>query len=268
MKNCILKICGVFSLLLLLFFSQSPGRSFNFIVMPPIVEEKYKSGSMSKINLTVHNNDSSPLTLLLSTADLTMDLQGKAGIAERHDETFSCKEWFVLPSPRIVIAPNAQVPIPIGIQAPYGAFGGKYGIILLQTELKPRAADEVTLLGQTGTIFLLESAGQKKRSAIIRDVKMTILKAEEVQFHVLVHNDGNVHFRAKGYVLIKNHLDKIVDRAPLQVGTGLVLPAHDRLFQAKWNNKRKMAAGEYRAIVNVQIPGVAKTLQKAISFAI
>ncbi len=243
-------------------------RSFDFYVTPPLVERKVAAGTPFAVEVTFYNRDSAPLTLRLGRADLTMDLAGDVRVVASGNPDFSCKTWLIFPDSALRIPGGGRITIPVTVQVPSGMRTGRYGVLVARTEIKPARADEITLVGQTGAIFMLQPAVRARLSAQIREIDLTREDGQAMRFQIRVRNDGDVHFRAKGYILIKNSFDKIVDRVPLQMGTGTILPLHERLFSAQWNNKRKMLPGAYRAVFHLQVPGLAKVLQEVRDFSL
>jgi|GEM_PF-2825989 len=242
-------------------------NSFKFIISPPLVNLKLRPNELKKIDLTVYNQNDKKLSLLIRTCSLEMDKKGNALASDKTNDPFSCATWLKIPVDNITIDPHAKKIVPVEIKVPYGATGGKYGIILFETATQPQTRDEIVLIGRMGTIFMLEVYGAKKIDAAIKGFKIA-KENGSIHFTAQIFNSGNTHFKARGSVIIKDNLDKIVDRVKLEVGTGSVLPNHEREFAGVWNNPRKMEKGKYRAILQIFIPGHGRTLQEVKDFII
>jgi len=56
-------------------------------------------------------------------------------------------------------------------------------------------------------------------------------------------------------VVIKDGKGRIIDRIPLEAGTGTVFPDGVRDFPGTWSNPRKMVKGKYTAEVRINYRG-------------
>ena len=147
------------------------------------------------------------------------------------------------------------------IQVPPGVRGGRHGIILFNFSSSEFAAPGgVQIKGELGTIFLLEIALTQTRKGAISD--FLIAKGNEgATFSAIFHNKGNVLIKASGSVIIRDDSNKVVDRLPLNGGTGTILPEGKRNFTGKWNNRRKLSPGKYFAEVRMLFPGNSEVLK-------
>jgi len=252
---------------ILLSLEWAIAASINFIVSPPIVELKMHPGSTKKIELTVYNKNSNALNLNVETVSLEMDKYGNAVVSDSEYDPFSCATWFHIDKKKLSILPNNKVILPVEIKVPYGINGGKYGIVLFQTNNLKRDKDEIKLTGRMGTIFLISIFGHKEISGKIANFKLS-QENGIINFTALIQNSGNIHFKTKGTILIKNEKNTIIDRVNLKIGTGTILPKHEREFCAVWDNSRKMLPGNYAAILQIRIPGMGRILQETKDFLI
>ena len=76
-----------------------------------------------------------------------------------------------------------------------------------------------------------------------------------------------MHVKARGSILIKDSKGQVVDRVPLEVGTGTVLPDGVREFRGTWSNRRKMKKGDYTGEVSVSCSGIGAVLS-SVDFSI
>lgn len=213
--------------------------------------------------MTVDNKNNKKLELVIKTVDLQMDKAGNALISDQATDPYSCAGWLNFGEKKIVVAANSKKQIPVTIKVPPGASGGKYGIVLFQTAVQGTSNNELLLVGQMGTIFMLEIQGMKKIQGGINEFRAHPENGSTV-FYSTIANLGNTHFQVRGSIVIKDRENKIVDRVNLTVGTGTILPGHSREFTAKWINRKKIPQGNYQAILQVNIPGQGATLQKII----
>jgi hypothetical protein len=86
-----------------------------------------------------------------------------------------------------------------------------------------------------------------------------------VRFAVHFRNTGNIHLKTRGSVVIKNKEGRIVDRVPLEVGTGTVLPDGIRRFSGTWRNLRRMVEGAYTGEVRIDAAGM-RTVSQVVQF--
>jgi hypothetical protein len=241
--------------------------SFKFIIAPPIVNLKLRPGSSNKVDLRIYNKDSKELVLSIDKSAFNMDVDGNSSTTGELANEFSCTTWLQIAQKEITIPPDSNISIHVTVHVPNGVYGGRYGIVLFQTTHPIMQKNEVALTGRMGSIFMIEIVGPKKIEGIIDDFK--IIKEDSlVKFITHIKNTGNIHVKAKGSVLIKNDIGKIIDRINLLVGTGTILPNHRRVFTASWTNQRKIQQGNYSALLQVQIPGMGRILQIQKDFTI
>lgn len=242
-------------------------NSFNFIVSPPVINLKLRPGSTNKVDLTIYNKDVKELRLLIKTSALDMDIDGNALVTDTKNNELSCASWMATPVNNITIKPGTKAVVSVEIKVPYNVNGGRYGIVLFQTAIPVAEKSDVILTGRMGTIFMIEIIGPKKIEGGIKEFKIS--KEEGLlKFTTQVENIGNIHFKSKGSIIIKDGNDKIIDRVNLEVGSGTILPNHSRVFSATWNNPGKMQPGNYLALLQLQIPGMGKILQEIKEFNI
>jgi hypothetical protein len=118
----------------------------------------------------------------------------------------------------------------------------------------------VALGTRVGSIVMEAIPRTLVKSCEIEKVEIPKSSAESVEFAVHFRNTGNVHLKTRGSVLIKGSDGRIVDRVPLEVGTGTVFPDGVRRFRGTWANPRKMEKGDYTGEIRMSCPGTGATL--------
>ena len=164
--------------------------------------------------------------------------------------------------------PGSKKAIGARIKVPRGVRGGRYAVILFESLSSGRRKRGNVMLGaRLGTIVMVSIPRTLKREAEISRIKIEKVPVspregrqgktliQPVDFIASLKNIGNVHINAKGSVVIKNDEGRIIDRIPLEVGTGTVFPDGVRDFQGTWSNPGKMIKGKYTAEARISYRG-------------
>ncbi len=240
---------------------------FDYLLSPPIIHLKARPGATVKTEVSIENKGANKLPVNIVTANLGMNLQGHATVARDEDSTFSCRSWLRMPSRSFELAPFGKMVVPISVTVPYSTSGGRYAIVLAHTQKRSSGKQEIVLAAQMGCIIMLETIGRNKMAAGILEMQIE-QRREQTDFSVIVENSGDLHFKVKGSIIVSSEGGRIIDRIPLNIKTGTILPLHKRLFRASWKNTTKRKPGIYQAVVLMQVPGVSRSLQMQKIFAI
>lgn len=263
------KLC-LFILVSILFITP-PNLALSQIsitVAPPLVETAIAAGGLRSFKLVVSNMGNKPVDIQGYTRDLKLRPDGTPLILDPGVISYSCAKWIELTEDKFTLAPGSKKVIGAKIKVPRGERGGRYAVILFESLSSGRTKRGNVILGaRLGTIMMVSIPWTLKREAEISQIRVerTSVTPQEggqgktliqpVNFIVSLKNMGNVHIQANGSVVIKNDEGRIIDRVPLEVGTGTVLPEGVRDFQARWSNPRKMVKGKYTAEARINYRG-------------
>ncbi|MBN1351156.1 hypothetical protein JXJ21_17180 [candidate division KSB1 bacterium] len=239
--------------------------AFDFSVSPPIIRLKLHPNSAKQISLDIHNRNLKELSLIAEVMALELTQTGEAQPAQKSE--WSCADWITLSQRQIRLLPGENRKLSVTITVPANIAGGRYATILFRTETPQNTENHVKLIGQMGTIIMIESFGAKNVSGLIEGFAYQ-KDGKAIRFGATIRNNGNIHFKADGSIVIMDEQNRIVDRLNLESGTGTVLPGGVRRFEATWSNPRKMLPGKYQAKLNLRIPGGRGILQDVQIFTL
>ncbi|KPJ49168.1 hypothetical protein AMJ40_06130 [candidate division TA06 bacterium DG_26] len=234
----------------------SCGAVVSIGVAPPIVELTVPAGGAHVVDLNVYNQGDSPLILRGYVTGLELSRDGAPIPLETGDGDWSCADWIRLDKKEFELQAGEEELVHATLRVPRGSTGGRYAVIFFEGTpvLKNPSPWDVVLATRVGCIVM-----ETIPRTLVRDgeiLKMEVSKSEgEVVFTVDFSNKGNVHMKANGCVLIADSEGRIVDRVPLDVVTGTVLPGGIREFEGTWSNRRKMKTGEYTGEVRIAYGG-------------
>jgi hypothetical protein len=238
-------------------------------VAPPIVELSIPAGKEHPIELKVYNQGDSPLEVKAYVVSIEVSLDGMPVPLQTRQGKWSCAEWIELDQQTFNLEPGGQTSVEAVLKVPMGTSGGRYAAIMFEAapDLTAQGSLNVALGTRVGTIVMESVPHTLTRGGEIDAVEVSKPDQDNVSFSTRFRNTGNVHLKARGSVVIKADDGRIVDRVPLEVGTGTVLPGAVRRFEGTWSNHRKMVQGDYVGEVRVSSTGM-RTAVGTIRFRI
>ncbi len=226
-------------------------------VAPPIMEISVPQGGVRVMDVQVYNQGDSPVDIRGYLHGIELSTDGTPLPIEADRSDWSCARWITLDKAKFQLGPNQTQTVHATMRVPMGITGGRYAVIMFEaapvkSHLTPY---EVAVSTRVGSIVMQSVPHTLVKKGEVASFDVSNSEEKAVGFAVLFRNTGNVHVRAKGYVLIRNGEGRIADRIPLRTDTGTVLPGGMREFEATWSNLRKMHGGDYTAEVRVDYGG-------------
>ncbi|MCI0511903.1 hypothetical protein L0128_01660 [candidate division KSB1 bacterium] len=234
--------------------------AFHFSVSPPMLEIKLPPAAKKDFVLNVVNSGAQALNLRATIMDLKLSPAGEAQAEPAQSRPWSCAAWITLAETELHLEPQQHRNFKFTLTTPGGCQGGRTAIIMFEVINPVTRRDELQFVGRMGCLILLELAGARTITGEIVDFQSQ-KTAPGVAFEITVKNTGNIQLKASGNILILNAENRIVDRLPIKVGTGTILPEEPRIFQAVWNPRRKLQAGKYSVRVQIYLQGGKAPLQ-------
>jgi len=230
----------------LISFAQSPPAAEGVTISPPIVDIALNPGEESEQKILVTNPTENLLELYSSTMNFNASGEsGEPGFYPASEEAskFSLAHWIVLSQPKIAVAPKQVVEFRYKIAVPPDAEpGGHYGVVFLGTE-PPAASGEVsqvTIASQVGSLILARVPGDIREEATLEEFSAPwFFLKPPVPFTTFIRNQGNIHFKPRGEITIKNWRGKEMERVALNEKNGNVLPESRRKFEPIWDAPAK-----------------------------
>lgn len=263
-KLCLFVLVPIF----LITLSDLALSQISITVAPPVVETSIPAGGLRSFRLVVSNLGNRPVDIQGYTCDLKLNPDGTPLILDVGVSSYSCAKWIELTEDKFTLDAGSKKVIGATVKVPRGERGGRYAVILFESlSSGVRKRGNVILGARLGTIVMVSIPWTLNKEAEISQIKLEKATAgpgearrgkisiKPVNFVVSLKNTGNVHITSKGSLVIKDGKGRIIDRIPLEAGTGTVFPDGIRDFQGTWSNPRKMAKGRYTAEARISFGG-------------
>ena len=240
--------------------------SVGLALSPPTFELSANPGDFLKNTIRVENLTDRPMIIVVEKRNFTaMGEEGSVDLTE-NATPFSLASWITVDPVEVEIGPKGRSIFNFAINVPLNAEpGGHFGSIIFRVGNKEKVVGTgATLSQELGSLILLRIAGKADEEGQFASFK-AIKKFFEygpVDFEIRVRNDGNVHLKPTGSIIINNFWGKKV--ATIEVEPKNVLPGAIRKLSATW--ERKFLLGRYRAIVSLNYGTERKILVSSTSF--
>lgn len=219
-----------------------------------------KSGRLFLTNLT-----NQPLEIVAQARNFTA--QGEEGDVALTTENipFSIASWVSIEPQRVTMLPSSKLQFNFTIKVPSNAEpGGHFGSVVFATVPKKNLDQTGALLSQEiGALLFTRTPGDIKEKADIASFKTekSFYEFGPTKFIVRVKNEGNVHIKPKGEIIIKDMLGRTTK---LSMNEQNVLPNAIRKISTDW--KQRILIGKYTATVNIIYGSDNQTLSRTTEF--
>ncbi len=260
---------GALFILPLVFFAP---RAHALQLSPTIFDISAKPGQTIVKSVRLGNETKEDLTLTYQTGifEAAPEGNGVPRLLPAPKDINSIANWISVTTPQITLRPGEKVDAPFTITIPENAEpGGHYAWIAWNEAPGKTDGTGVAISCGIATQILLRVDGDAKEGLILRSFSTkdgkTNFEKLPVSFVATIYNDGNVHEKPRGEVVIKNMLGSTVGKLPFNdvKDTGNILPKQDRSYNVEWNNG--IAFGKYTAQLNAQYAD-GKTISGEVHF--
>lgn len=216
---------------------QVYAQARSLTVRPPKFELFGNPGDTVTEQIQVTNNSNFPVTYALLIEDFgSSGEEGHVVLEEEtNDAAYSLAEWIEPAVQEVILQPNETTTVNFAVNVPRDAEpGGHYASILFESGENPDPS--VTTVSQRiGTLVLLRVSGNIEEAAQIESFDAPGRVNEgPVNFTLRLNNQGNVHVRPKGTVIVTNMFGQKVDEIPLEGAN--VLPGATRRMEISWDD--------------------------------
>ncbi|HNP75352.1 MAG TPA: hypothetical protein PKL09_03240 [bacterium] len=217
-----------------------PGKSGATTVAPTILEISLDPGQSQQAVISLFNETAEPLYLAGSIETFQPDGERGEARVVPPEITDQAVSWVKLPLNALVLAPREVVEVPVFVTVPETAeVGGYYLAIMWQTMAGPnQPVNQVKLSGRVGVLLLLEVKGEAHKELRVEDFRLiedeNFYSSLPVGFSLKLKNEGNIHLKPEGYVMIKNIFGKMTKSLLINEERGNILPASSRRFEEFW----------------------------------
>jgi hypothetical protein len=213
----------------IIFILQTKAQSEGITISPLTFELTAKPGEAIVSMIKVYNPSDNVISIKMSAEDFRATGESGQVIAEpQEDLTYSLKRWVKIEPTEFTLKSKEQRFVNFTINVPKNAEpGGKYGSILATTN--------VSGVGYAvGSLILLTVSGEIKESLILKEFSVSE-SPESVSFKVRLENNGTVHLRPQGVIVIENCQGKKIE--DLEVPATNILPGAIRETDVSWIKK-------------------------------
>lgn len=178
------------------------------------------------------------------------------GIKSFAKEESDLSTWFKIVD-SVTLPEGGQKRIPFRIEVPQDASpGGHFAVMWWSTAPSMfKAGEQVAIVTRAGILVYLRVSGDIKESAEILDFssehKSFFLSQRPFVFNFLFKNNGNVHLKPQGEILMKNILGKTRESFEINPFGIQTLPQSKKTYQVKWEPK-SFVFGLYRAELSLR----------------
>lgn len=244
--------------ILILLFPFAAGAQTSVMMSPTRVELNVKAGKQVTDALLLTNVGDTPSLVSIKTADWDMNDQGSVLLRTDEKAPDSASDWIKVNPTTFTIAPGDHQQVRYTVSVPKGVEDSGYHSAIIITM---RAADpagkpplpsgkgrSIEVNGQFNYYVYL-TVGHPLPKGRLTGFK-AVRSPEGVETEFSVRNTGNVHFRTKGTIAIKDHSGHVV--GTIQIPSYPVLPDMNRTLKLVWKEK-PLPAGVYSVELRLDI---------------
>lgn len=255
--------------------AQSPAPatpSTGLAVTPPTFELNGNPGDNIKNTVRLDNMHTYPVEIAVDLRNFTaIGEEGAVGLTEEQT-SFSLASWIEVTPRTITLAPKTSQYFTFNIKVPLNAEpGGHFGSLIFRTiPTEKLEGSGASLAQEIGALVLLRIAGETVEQASIDSFITTknIFETGPVSFVIRLKNQGNVHTKPTGNIIITNMLGSQV--GSVSVDPKNVLPGATRKLEAVWDTKWRLGrySATYTAVLSDQTTRSATTTFTIIPYRV
>ncbi len=231
----------------------------NLRISPPKQDVTVEKGSAKTQQVTITNEQISPVTLAVSFKNITA--AGEDGSIEPTDEVtpYDLKQWATFSENEFTLGAKQSKTIDVTFTVPTVAEpGGHYGWLQFTPQIPGNTGNAVGIKGSVATLYLLTVPGPVKQGGDIKDFYLTrqdghkiggFYLGHDLQILTRLHNSGNLHFAGSPIFTTFNQFGQ--QTFSQQAAPGNVFPQSDRKYEAQWS---KVKTGYYKVETFVTFP--------------
>ncbi|NTU70066.1 hypothetical protein HGB13_04625 [bacterium] len=279
-KNVIIKlfltlILSGFIFSPLYFYAQESGRPEGLTVSPPLTELEVKPGERITKKIKVTNPVNEQVKVYPTALDFFAKGEtGEPGFSKPSEDnkSYSLASWITFSKSFLVLESQEVEEFEYTITVPpEGEPGGHYGVVFFASEA-PKAEEDVSQVNistMVGSLVLAKVPGYTVDNAKIETFSAPWFSFNApINFNTRLSNLGNVHFKPKGDITIKNIFGKEKEAIKFNDQNGNVLPESIRRFENSWQPKTSLFSplGKYTAELKLTYGDSKKEITAVLDF--
>ncbi|MFA6421884.1 MAG: hypothetical protein WCV92_00540 [Candidatus Buchananbacteria bacterium] len=225
---------------------------------PSRLETSLAPGQAKTYEISLFNETKEDLYLnaILSPFDSKSE-DGKPILGSSKEATFL--NWIKLPISSILLRPGETRKVPLNISVPLGVkSGGHYFASIWEIGSGPnKPVSQVGIISRVGTLVLLRVNGKDIKESLeikdfIKSKKNIFYIFGPIGFYVRLANNGNVHLKPQGTLLIKDFSGKVVDNKKFNSEALNILPGTTRKMESVWQPQNIFLVGKFSARLDLK----------------
>lgn len=236
------------------------------VTLSPLTFELFANpGEIVSNVIRVSNEDPNPVNVVIEVQDFApVGEEGQVTLQQGDDSyTYSLASWVTVTPKVITIPGHDSRPVEFTINIPPNAEpGGHYSSVLASISAVPTEG-AVTIAQKVGSLLLLNVAGDVVEQLHIAEFSAPSLSEYgPVEIVARFENDGTVHLKPRGFILIKNIFGQEVEKIELPQKN--VLPRSIRRVETAWGER--IMFGRYEATLTAIYGSTNQPLSSVTSF--
>lgn len=227
-----LKIKNIIGVILFFFLSFNLAQAIS--IAPSVIEFRAKPGETKEFKIKIKNDEKNEVCFKLAVEAISkMNADGSpvfdtVAASDTIAPWFSLKEKNICAKPGEIISPTLVVRIPNNIK-PAGYYAAVYFISSPQNS----TAIGSTIVNRVGVLVAIRVDGEN----VLEQARIGqfIFDEDNKKFIVDFVNEGTVHLRPYGEIVIKTDSGRVVDTLLFNQDGVLVLPGSSRRFLMLWD---------------------------------
>lgn len=222
------------------------GEAISISVSPIRVEHQVPPGSSLTEAITIANDGTSPVFIRVKIEDWTLSPEGALNFYPGGTQAYSAGAWIRVNPKEFDLKPGESQDVRYALAVPKDTVPGGYrAAIIFATVPRPVAGEkqkQVMVEGRIATI-LYQTVGKPLPSGEITNLAFQVNREGKPEFSISFQNTGQVHFRTRGEITIRDRGGKEMARVPLPDFP--ILPQSKRDFGVAL--EQKLTPGDYVA---------------------
>lgn len=212
------------------------------IISPPVIELDANRGDQLANTIKIKNDGETAQTYYLSVE--AFKAAGEDGSPTFVADESGATQWIDFAFGNITLQPGQATTIPFTVQVPQSArSGGHYIAVFAGTQAPGSEGSGVGIAARIGTLVLVRVEGETVESARIAEFSSDSdsYGMLPVNFNVRVENNGNVHVKPLGEIVVRGMFGNEATRVKVNEEGGNVLPNSVRKFTTVWGDESQPA---------------------------
>lgn len=231
--------------------AQAPDR-IQLAISPQVLDTQVNKGDSISNEFRLTNGSDEAITIVATPKNFNP--QGEDGAIDltTDDTTYSLAKWITVQPQTVIIPAKSTQSFDVDINVPGNAEpGSRFGSVVFATTPPESDSAAAVVSQEIAPVILVTVAGDLVESAEVVDfypTKSVWSNENEIILQSRIKNNGNVHFKPTGSVVIKDVFGNEVTKISLEDKN--VLPDSIRKIDAKWNQPG-FRIGKYTADLTV-----------------